>query len=856
MTAADGRSWPAQVPGCAHLDLLRAGVIPNPDAPGGEAAQEWIGRMSFTWSRAVVLTAEMLAHTHIELVFESIDTVAEVRLDGSVILCTANQFHPHRVDIAAIARRGDPLRTMVLEIVCAAPVCEVERLEKELGSRPVNGDWTPYPFLRKTACQFGWDWGPRVPSSGLVGVAFVHAWTGVRLRSVRPLIRTCTQEQAIVDVFVDAVCDGDPSRFESRIEIESPDGRTFEAIISFRRHPQVLGAVDQGARDVTAHVAIVVPRPMRWWPRGYGAQHIHRMRVELTQQSATISRWSSRIGLRSVALDTTPEVDGARFAIRVNDQSIWCAGANWIPDGLFQSHHVDIRERLLQVCEANLVMLRVWGGGGYESEAWYELCDELGILVWQDFAFACATYPEDDPFPALIEAEARHQVARLSSHPSVVIWCGGNEDILAWYSWGFRDRLRLGQTWGRRYWLEILPRICAELDPSRPYWAESPWSGSLELDPNDPARGDRHIWDATAKVEGLRSITPRFASEFGHQSPPALRSLAHALMMDEDAVASMSAEDGCTLIRDRQRATGGDTPQYGEFLSSRFLPAKDFATWIVQAQIVQAKAMRIAYTWYRTNRPRCSGALVWQMNDAWTGHSWSLIDVQGRAKPAWHAVRESCAARMLTIHRRDGNWVVDAVNDSPTPWRSRVCLLKCANDGGRKVNAQDDLREHFLEGFTVEPWQAITALRIPAEFIPDDRSILFAEAPTDFRADPSASAWTSGAHERDLRTPTGEVFIPKATMKWADHSASTRSNFIRASVVIRAETSIVDALVVPRGSWVTVTPMLITLPRGESQRVDITWREELMANIGENDRRVDLFAAGQRIALLNVADGA
>jgi beta-mannosidase len=192
-----------------------------------------------------------------------------------------------------------------------------------------------------------------------------------------------------------------------------------------------------------------------------------------------------------------------------------------------------------------------------------------------------------------------------------------HEDILAWHSWGFRDRLRPGQTWGRRYWLEILPRICAELDPSRPYWPESPWSGSLELDPNDSNRGDRHIWDATAKVEGLRSITPRFASEFGHQSPPALRSLAKALDIDEDTLASMTAADGCTLITDLQRATGGDTPQYGEFLTSRFDPAKDFASWIVQAQIVQAKAMRIAYSWYRTNRPQCSGALVWQMNDAW-----------------------------------------------------------------------------------------------------------------------------------------------------------------------------------------------------------------------------------------------
>ncbi|MDA0213761.1 MAG: hypothetical protein O2875_00175 [Planctomycetota bacterium] len=413
--------------------------------------------------------------------------------------------------------------------------------------------------------------------------------------------------------------------------------------------------------------------------------------------------------------------------------------------------------------------------------------------------------------------------------------------------------MRPGQTWGRRYWLEILPRICAELDPSRPYWAESPWSGSLELDPNDSTRGDRHIWDATAKVEGLRSITPRFASEFGHQSPPALTSLAHALHIDEETLASMTAADGCALICDRQRATGGDTPQYGEFLSKRFYPAQDFASWIVQAQMVQAKAMRIAYSWYRTNRPRCSGALVWQLNDAWTGHSWSLVDVQGRAKPAWHAVRESCAPRMLTIHQRDGEWIVDAVNDSPNAWKSCVCLLKCAN--AQRADSSANLREHFLEGFIVEPWQTITVLRIPQEFLPDHKSILFAEAPTEFRADPIATAWASGAHDRELQTPSGEIYVPKAMMKWMDHPPTVRGKLASATILLHAMSPIVDGIVVPRGNWVTVNPMLISLPPGESQSVEIVWRAESGQNSARNflaeSFRVDLFAAGQLIAILN-----
>ena len=263
--------------------------------------------------------------------------------------------------------------------------------------------------------------------------------------------------------------------------------------------------------------------------------------------------------------------------------------------------------------------------------------------------------------------------------------------------------------------------------------------------------------------------------------------------------------------------------------------------------------MRIAYSWYRTNRPRCSGALVWQMNDAWTGHSWSLVDAQGRAKPAWHAVRESCAPRMLTIHQRDGAWVVDAVNDSPIAWKSRVCLLKCANM--ERADSSSDLREYFLEGFTVEPWQTITALRIAQEFLPDDTSILFAEAPTEFRADPIAIAWASGAHERDLRTPTGESFVPKAMMDWLEPFGISEGGLASARVIVRALSPLVDALLVPRGDWISVTPMLISLPPGESQIVEIVWRCDPAVDSSENLRgkncRVDLFAAGRSVAVLN-----
>jgi beta-mannosidase len=263
----------------------------------------------------------------------------------------------------------------------------------------------------------------------------------------------------------------------------------------------------------------------------------------------------------------------------------------------------------------------------------------MGIMVWQDFMFSCAMYPEEPPYPALVEAEARHQVARLSSHPSVVLWCGGNECVWAYESWGagdakgrWKERVTPGQTWGRGYYFELLPRVIAELDPTRPYWANSPYCGREGDSPNQDARGDRHTWDVRA--EGYRSIVPRFCSEFGHQSPPNLSTLARAL-------APQDLRRNSPALDHRQRGTGGTAKHIDESLVSWFPPAKDFEEWHRQAQEAQARALSIGIKWLRENQPRCMGALLWQFNDAWPGFSWSLIDSDGKPKPAYDAVREA-----------------------------------------------------------------------------------------------------------------------------------------------------------------------------------------------------------------------
>ncbi len=606
----------------AHEALIGAGVLPHPDAVGGEAAQEWIGRTDWCFAAWMRVDRALLASRRIDLVLEHVDTLGDVLVNGVRVAVTANEFIPLRVPVKAFLREG----INEIEVRLRGPVAAVEALERRCGSRPVNGDWTPFCFLRKSACSFGWDWGPRVPGVG-IGAARLEGWSEARIAAVRPLVTACDEVSATVRVILDVErCDDE--EVDARVELVAPDGHT-------------LGAVTPVSGD-RAEIEVSVPNPHRWWPRGHGDQPLYALRTIIERRCAMLDERSQRIGLRTVALDARQDAAGSRFVIRVNDRPIWCRGANWIPVDLFprSAPARRIADWIDAACDAELNMLRVWGGGIYERDEFYDRCDERGVLVWQDFMFACATYPEDAPYPALVEAEARHQVARLAGHPSVALWCGGNEDILAWWSWGWKERLREGQSWGRGYWLDLLPRIVAETDPTRPYWPESPFSGSMDVHPNDPDRGDRHTWDA--KLEQYRTIVPRFCSEFGHQSPPSIGTLRERLSEGECTV-------GSPELAERQRAWGGDEFQYAPLLAEHFPPLRSLDEWIYAAQLLQARAYSIAIEWMRSNAPRCMGALFWQWNDVWRGHSWSVWDVAGRPKPSYFSVRRACAPLALAI---------------------------------------------------------------------------------------------------------------------------------------------------------------------------------------------------------------
>ncbi len=642
----------ARVPGCVHTDLMRAGLIGDPRVGFNEREIQWVGETDWEYRGVFRVEAEMLGHERLDLVCEGLDTIAEIRVNGREVGRTANMFHPHRFDLRVVLLQPGADNEIV--IVFRSPLRHIRVERERLGALPHNGDglgWEPYPYIRKTACNFGWDWAPRAATCGVSGGIRIEGWRGARIAGVRTATR-CNGSWTL-DILADLQwADDDPSTGDLVVDAHLVRGTLF--------HGRDMNVVKRGERTIAMSLFFHGEPPALWWPNGCGEQDLYDLGVSVYHPDDDCPArpdWQGRVGFREVCLNTEDSIGGSQFQIEVNGKPTFCKGANWIPEGLFPDDRSPekIRERVRQAAAANMNMLRVWGGGAYECDAFYEECDRLGIMVWQDFMFACACYPEHQEYAKSVEAEARHQIARLSKHPSVVLWCGGNECVWGRESWGHAATDMLGpwkertkdRAWGAGYWYDLLPRLVKELDPTRPYWPNSPCStGILPVAsdapaPNDANHGSRHTWDASPGSEAFRGIVPRFCTEFGQQAPANEETLARVMEPGELHADSEG-------MRHRQRGTGGMAAHVEGQLRA-WLAAnpgartKTFADWVENCQWAQADALAAAIEWLAKNRPRCMGAIVWQFNDAWPGMSWSLIDSEGRPKAAYFAVKKAFA---------------------------------------------------------------------------------------------------------------------------------------------------------------------------------------------------------------------
>lgn len=640
---------PAKVPGVVHTDLLAAGLLPNPFLDTNESAQDWVGRQDWTYETMFDWVGQ---DAYVDLVFEGLDTFATIKLNGHELGATRNMNRTYRFDATPHLRQG----ANRLAVTFRSAWAEGEEIAKQVAPRPANYPG-PANLMRKMACNFGWDWGPTLVTAGIWKPARLESWTVARLSEVRPTVGLA----------------GGQGKVEIEVAVERLDPDTALTVEAGIGGVSAQAEVDP--RTGRARLVLLVPEPQLWWPHGLGDQPLYDLSLRLTSPQDVLDQWTRRVGFRSIRLDTLPDPHGSAFALVVNEVPVWVRGANWIPDDAFlpRVSPERYRARVAQAKAANINLLRVWGGGIYETDAFYEACDEAGLLVWQDFLFACAAYPEEGELPAEIEAEARDNIVRLMPHPSLAIWNGNNENIWGWFDWGWKDPLG-DLSWGLGYYLDLLPRLVAELDPARPYWAGSPYSGSMDIHPNDPDHGCNHVWDVWNEkgYEHYADTVPRLASEFGWQAPPSWATLSAS-------VRGPLAPDSPGVLHHQKATNGNDKLLRG--LHGHLPRPSSMEDWHFATQLNQARAIAFAVEHWRSHRPRCMGAIVWQLNDCWPVTSWSAIDSRGGRKPLWYALRRVFAPHLLTIQPRGDGLAVVAINETPLFWRLPVHLRRMRFDG-------------------------------------------------------------------------------------------------------------------------------------------------------------------------------
>ncbi|WP_092966544.1 glycoside hydrolase family 2 protein [Agromyces sp. CF514] len=690
-------SIPATVPGVVHLDLMREGLIPDPYLDDHESALAWIGLVDWTYETTFDLAQGELAAASVhELVFDGLDTVATVSLNGTAIAEVANQHRTHRIDVTALVRAGGN----DLVVAFRSPVKHANAQSLALGARPRPYP-TPFDAIRKSACSFGWDWGIATATSGIWRPVRLESWSTARFG----------------EVLVRATPDGDGGYVEAVVRVTRAAGSDDEgADVALDVDLEIAGvrtAVEIPAGEREAVVRVDLEQAERWWPVGYGEPVLHDVRVRLGVDGWVLDETTRRVGFRDLRWNTEPDADGTPFQLVVNDRPVFVKGVNWIPDDAFpvRVDRARYRARLEQAASAGLNLIRVWGGGIYEADAFYELADELGLLTWQDFLFACSAYSEEEPLRSEVAAEARDNIVRLAHHASLALLTGNNENLWGYEDWGWKLALD-GRTWGAYYYHELFPQLVAELAPHVPYAPGSPFSpgggehgGEPGVEhagehPNAEAHGTMHVWDLWNQKDWphYRDLEPRFVAEFGWQGPPAWSTLTRAISDDP-----LTPESPGMIVH--QKAIDGNAKLTAGLVRHYRVP-NDMETWHWAMQLNQANAISCALDHYRSHWPKTAGAVVWQLNDCWPVTSWAAIDGDGHAKPLLHAIRNAFAPRVVSVQPRaaeSGAPGLAAIvgNDTDDAWSGELVFERRGFDGSVLARAAASVDVAARDALTV-----------------------------------------------------------------------------------------------------------------------------------------------------------
>jgi beta-mannosidase len=677
--ASDGGWLPATVPGDVHLDLLANKRIPDPFFRDNEAKLQWIDEASWEYEVSFDAPAALMGRANVDLVFDGLDTAAEVYLNDAKVLEANNMFRVWRVPVKANLHAGKN----VLRVVFPSPITAAEKVA-------ATDPWQPKTktaaktYIRKAAYEYGWDWGPTFVTSGIWRRLRIEAWDKARISDFAIRQRDVTKEVAHLD---------------AEVEVEAAGAGPANVSVAFNDAGKPVALTTKASLHAGKNVIDVpveIRQPKLWFPAGYGEQALYEFTVAVSPGSAKADERKVKVGLRSIVLDRHPDKWGRSFQLVVNGIPVFAKGADVIPFDIFPNRvtTADYRRILESARDANMNMIRHWGGGYYETDEFYSICDELGIMVWQDFMFGNDWQPGTYAFKLNIEAEAEDQVRRLRNHPSIAIWSGNNETEVA-LNWGDRGKLPIETKW--QMWQDyltefsgILTRVVARLDAETPYWPSSPSADYEETTANylpGYQSGDAHIWDVwhgRVPFATYETHHARFVTEYGFQSFPEMRTI-EAFTEPEDRkniftpvmLVHQKNNEGNSIIHD--------------YLLKDYPEPKDFPSFLYVSQVLQAEGIKIGAEHFRRSMPETMGSIFWQLNDCWPVASWSSIDYYGRWKALQYYARRFYAPVLVSPHVEEGSVKVYVVSDKTEAQAATLRLRLMDFDGKVLLEEKQDV---------------------------------------------------------------------------------------------------------------------------------------------------------------------